>query len=66
MIADDRRKTRHSAGPDPVDDPGHPVEASTERRRIVALARRQRAVASVVIGTSALVAIGAEMFVAHR
>ena len=32
----------------------------------VALARQQRAVARVVIGTSALVAIGAEVFVAHR
>jgi hypothetical protein len=68
VIADDRRKTRHAAGRDPVDGPGHraSVEAGTERRRIVALARRQRAVARVVIGTSAVVALGAELFVAHR
>jgi len=66
VIADDRRHPRHTAGRDPVDDPGHPVEASNERRRIVALARRQRAVATVVLGTSALVFIGAELFVAHR
>ena len=68
VIADDRRNTRHAAGRDPVDGPGHraPVEASTERRRIVALARRQRAIATVVVGTSALVALGAELFVVHR
>lgn len=68
VIADDWRNTRHAAGRDPVDDPGDRalVEASTERHRIVALARRQRAVATVVLGTSALVAIGAELLVAHR
>ena len=68
VIAEDRRNTRHAAGRDPVDEPGHraSVEPSTERRRIVSLARRQRAVARVVIGTSALVALGAELFVARR
>lgn len=66
VIADDRRNTRHAVGRDPVDDLGHVVEASTERRRIVALARRQRAVATVVLGAGGLVFIGAELFVAHR
>ena len=68
VIAEDRRNPRHAAGRNQIDEPGHPasVEASTERRRIVGLARRQRAVARVVLGTSALVAIGAELFVAHR
>ena len=68
VIAADRRDPRHEAGRDPVDEPGHraSVESSMERRRIVALARRQRAVAHVVIGTGALVAIGAELFAAHR
>ena len=47
---------------------GHraPVETSTEGRRIVAVARRQRAVTRVVIGTGSFVALGAESFVAHR
>ena len=33
---------------------------------MVALARRQRVVASVVLGVGTLVAIGAELFVVHR
>ena len=68
VIAEDRRNPHHATGRGPVDDPGEraSVEASTERRRIIALARRQRAVATVVIGTSALVALGAELVVAHR
>lgn len=68
VIADERRNNRHAAGRHPVDEPGDRAhaEASTERRRIVALARRQRAVATVVLGASALVFIGAELFVAHR
>jgi len=66
VIADDRRTTHHAAGHGPVDEPGHRVEARTERRRIVALARRQQAVAAVVLGAIALVFIGAELFVAHR
>ena len=68
VIAEDRRNPRHAAGRDPVDGPGDrpSAEASTERRRIVALARRPRAVATVVIGSSALVFLGAELFVAHR
>jgi len=68
VIADDRHNTRHAAGRDPVDDPADRalVEASIERRRIVALARRQRAVARVVLGTGGLVFIGAELLVAHQ
>jgi hypothetical protein len=68
VIAEDRRNPRHAAGRDPVDEAGDraSVEASMERRRIVALARRQRAVARVVLGTSAFVALGAKLFVAHR
>lgn len=67
VIAEDRHTTR-GAGPGSAHEPGTPasVDPSAERHRVVALARRQRAVARVVIGTSALVAIGAELFVAHR
>lgn len=68
VIAEDRRRSRRSAGREPADEPGRPVsvDSSAERHRVVALARRQRAVARVVLGASALVAIGAELFVAHR
>jgi len=69
VIAEDRRPTRRGAGPDPADGRpglGSSVDSSAERHRVVALARRQRAVARVVLGASALVAIGAELFVAHR
>ena len=68
VIADDRRSTRHGAVGEPGDEPGPRVivGSSVERHRVVELARRQRAVARVVLGTSALAAIGAELFVAHR
>ena len=68
VAAEDRRSTRRSAGPEPAGEPGNPVpvDSSAERDRVVALARRQRVVASVVLGASALVAIGVELFVAHR
>ena len=68
MIAEEPHNPRRAAGRHLVDEPGDraSAEASTERRRIVALARRQGAVARVVIGASALVGVGAELFVAHR
>ena len=68
VIAGDRRNPRHAAGGDRVDEAGDrpSVEASTERRRVIELAQRQRAVATFVIGASAFVALGAELFVAHR
>lgn len=37
-----------------------------ERRRIVTLARRQRVVATAVIGASGLVLIAGELLIAHR
>lgn len=66
VIADDRRAATRCRGlEEPLDEPGHP-DTSEEHRRVVALARRQRAVARVVIGTSALLALGGELVVAHR
>jgi len=68
VIAEDRHRTTRNAGPESVDEPGTPtpLDSSAERHRVIALARRQRVVASVVLGLSALVATGAELFVAHR
>jgi hypothetical protein len=68
VIAEDRHNTSRSARSESADEPGTPasVDSSTERRRVVALARRQRVVARVVFGAGALVAVGAELFVAHR
>ena len=68
VIAEDRRSTRRGAGREPGGEPGPRVivSSSVERHRVVALARRQRAVARVVLGTSALAAISAELLVAHR
>ncbi len=63
-IAQDGRSTRRRTGREPGDEPAH--RAIVERRRVAALARRQRAVAGVVLGTSALAVIGAELFVVHR
>lgn len=37
-----------------------------DRHRLITLARRQRAVAGVVLGARALAVVGAELLVAHR
>ena len=68
VIAEDRRATRGRSVGQPVDESGRrpSVDLRAERRRVVALARRQRAVARVVIGVSALLALGGELFVVHR
>ena len=68
VITEDRRGARGRSVGQPVDASGRrpSVDLGAERRRVVALARRQRAVARVVIGLSALVALGGELFVAHR
>jgi hypothetical protein len=68
VIAEDRRAARGRSVGRPVDASGHrpSVDLRSERLRVVALARRQRAVARVVIGTSALLAVGGELFVVHR
>jgi hypothetical protein len=68
VIAEDRRSTRRGAGRKPLDESSHQavVDSNAERRRILSLARRQRAAARAVIGTSALVALGAELLVVHR
>jgi hypothetical protein len=68
VIAEDRRSTTRDTGPESADEPGTPasVDSNAERHRVVALARRQRVVASVVLAVGTLVAIGAELFVAHR
>ena len=68
VIAEDHHSTTRGAVPESADEPGHPasVDSSAERHRVVALARRQRLVASVVLGVSTLVDTGAELFVAHR
>ena len=69
VITDDRRAaTRHRTDTERFDEPGHrtPIDLDAERRSVVALARRQRAIAGTIIGTSALATLGAELFVAHR
>lgn len=69
VIADDRRAvTGRRARGVPQDESGHraSVDPSAEHRRILSLARRQRAVARFAIGTSTLLALGGELFVAHR
>ncbi len=68
VIAEDRHSPTRNAVPGPVDEPRTPasVDSNAERHRVVALARRQRVAAGVVLGAGALVAIGAELFVAHR
>ena len=68
VIAEDRRATRGRSVGQPVDESRRrpSVDLRAERRRVVALARRQRAVARVVIGVSALLALGGELFVVHR
>ena len=68
VIAEDRRAARGRSVRQPIDASGRrpSVDLGAERRRVVALARRQRAVARVIIGTSALLALGGELFVAHR
>ena len=42
------------------------VDIRAEHRRVVALARRPRAVAGAVIGTWTLLLVAAELFVAHH
>jgi hypothetical protein len=42
------------------------MDLRDERHRVVALARRQRVAAGVALGAGGLVAIAAELFVAHR
>ncbi len=68
IIAEDGHSTPRRAGPDLAVEPGTPafVDLRDERHRVVALARRQRVVAGVVLGTAALAWVGAELFVAHR
>ena len=68
VIAEDRRAARSRSVGQPVDESGRrpSVDLRAEHRRVVALARRQRAVARVVIGVSALLALGGELFVANR
>ena len=68
VIAEDRHSSRRSAGEDPADKPRNPasVDSSAEHRSVVALAQRQRVVATVLLAAGALVAVGAELFVAHR
>ena len=69
VITEDRRAaSRHRAREEPLDECGHEasVDLIAEHRHILAMARRQRAVARVVIGTSALLALGGELIVAHR
>ena len=69
VITEDRRAaSRHRAREEPLDESGHEasVDLIAEHRHILAMARRQRAVARVVIGTSALLALGGELIVAHR
>ena len=69
VITDDRRAaSRHRAHAEPLDEFGHPasVDLSSERSHILALARRQRAVARIVIASSALLVLGAEVIVARR
>lgn len=46
--------------------PATSADLTSERRRVTSLARRQRVIASAVIGTSAFAVIGAELLVAHR
>jgi hypothetical protein len=68
VVAEDHPRTRGAAGPGSVEEPGTPVivDPGAERHRVVALARRQRVVACLVLGAGALVAVGAELIVAHR
>lgn len=68
VIAEDRHSTTRCASPESGDEPGAPVcvDPSAERHRVIALARRQRVVAGVVLGAGSLVAVVAELFVAHR
>jgi hypothetical protein len=68
VIAEDRHHATGNAVSERAGEHRAPaaVDWGAERHRVAALARRQRAVASVVLGVAALVAIGAELFVAHR
>lgn len=69
VIAEDRRSAGGAHGlAQSLDESGRlqPVDLRDEHRRIVALARRQRAGARVVIGASAFLAVSSELFVAHR
>jgi hypothetical protein len=68
VIAEDRHGPTRRVDPESADEPGTPafVDLRDERRRVVALARRQRVVAGGVLGAGALVWIGAELLVTHR
>ena len=61
VIADDpqRRHLRNRRGEQPVD-------AVSELRRVVSLARRQRTVAHLTIGSCALALLATELLAAHR
>lgn len=67
-MAEDGGNTRPAAVRHKVDEAGDlaSLAASTERRRTAALAQRQQAVARFGVCARAFVALGAELFVAHR
>lgn len=68
-IAEDRHaatRDRSSAQRANVPRPHPSIDLDAEHRRVVSLARHQRFVARVVIGTSAFFAVAGELFVANR
>jgi hypothetical protein len=68
VIEEQRRGSAPGADPDSTDETATRAELdmNAERRRVISLARRQRVVARAVLGAGAIIAIAAELFVAHR